>query len=460
MRLMIIGLDSAPAPLLFEQLWEALPTLRRLSQEGAWGVLRSCDPPITVPAWSCMMSGRDPGALGFYGFRNRRDHSYDRYAIANASVVRSPRAWDILSARGKRVILLGVPQTYPITPLNGWVVSDFLTPSTRSEYTHPADLKREVERIADGYLLDVADFRTEDKAGLLERVYTKTEKHFRVAKHLVSTRPWDFFMMVEMGVDRIQHGFWSNCDPTHRKYRRGNPFESALADYYQYLDGEIGDLVSLAPRDTAVLLVSDHGARKMDGGICINEWLIREGYLTLHEYPREPKRLEDLSIDWDRTLAWGEGGYHGRVFLNVKGREPLGVIEPGDYEKVRDELIERIAAITDPEGGVIGSRASAPEELYTAPFRGIPPDLTVYFGNLAWRSVGSVGLNSIHTFDNDTGPDEANHDWNGVFLANRVAAAALDLTPGRYDGRRIFEIAGLVLQLFDSEQPTRGHRAQ
>jgi predicted AlkP superfamily phosphohydrolase/phosphomutase len=452
MKLMVIGLDSAPAGLLFEQWWDDLPTLRGLARGGSWGVLVSCDPPITVPAWSCMMSGLDPGQLGFYGFRNRRNYSYDGYAIANAAVVRAPRVWDTLSAQGKQVILLGVPQTYPVRPINGWIVSDFLTPSTASDYTHPRELKEEVERVAHGYMLDVPNFRTEDKAGLLERVYAKTEKHFRVAKHLASTRPWDFFMMVEMGVDRIQHGFWSNCDPTHRKYRRGNPFATAIKDYYRYLDAEIRELVSLAPPDTAVLVVSDHGARRMDGGICINEWLIREGYLALHEYPREPKPLDESMIDWDRTLAWGEGGYHGRLFLNVRGREPRGVIDPGDYEKVRGEIIARIAAIEDPDGANIGSRAYRPEELYRQPIRGVPPDLTVYFGNLAWRSVGSVGLREVHTFDNDTGPDEANHDWSAVFLANRVAADRLGLPAGRHDGRRIFDVASLVLRLFGGER--------
>jgi predicted AlkP superfamily phosphohydrolase/phosphomutase len=183
-----------------------------------------------------MMSGLDPGELGFYGFRNRKDYSYDGYAIANASVVQAERVWDILSREGKKVILAGVPQTYPVKPINGCIVSDFLTPSTKHSYTYPSELKEEIERVADGYVLDVDNFRTPDKEDLLKRIYVKTEKHFRVAKHLISTRPWDFFMMVEMGVDRIQHGFWSYCDPTHRNYHRGNPFENCLKDYYRYLE--------------------------------------------------------------------------------------------------------------------------------------------------------------------------------------------------------------------------------
>ena len=154
-----------------------------------------------------MMSGYDPGQLGIYGFRNRKDHSYDGYVIANSSSIQVDRVWDILSRIGKRVILVGVPQTYPVRPINGYVVSDFLTPSTQSPYTYPPELKAEVQQVSDGYVFDVENFRTDDKAALLQRIYEKTRKHFAVAKHLLRTKPWDFFMMVEMGVDRIHHGF-------------------------------------------------------------------------------------------------------------------------------------------------------------------------------------------------------------------------------------------------------------
>jgi predicted AlkP superfamily phosphohydrolase/phosphomutase len=449
MNVMVIGLDSAAPALVFEQWWNDLPNLRALTQGGIWGELASTHPPITVPAWSSMMSGLDPGELGFYGFRNRKDHSYNGYTIANSSVVQAERVWDLLSNAGKRIILLGVPQTFPVKPVNGCVVADFLTPSTKHDYTYPAELKAEIERVADGYVLDIDNFRTPDKEHLLRRIYAKTEKHFKLAKHLASTRSWDFFMMVEMGVDRIQHGFWSFCDAGHRKYRSGNPFENTLKDYYRYVDKEIGELLSLVPRDTVVLVVSDHGAKKMDGGICINEWLIREGYLKVHEYPSQPKRFEELAVDWDHTVAWGEGGYHGRLFLNLRGREPKGIISPGDYEKVRQELIDKIVAIEDPDGNNIGSRAYTPEMIYRNPIRGIPPDLTVYFGDLAWRSVGSLGLNDIYTFENDTGPDEANHDWKGIFLANRHAAALLGAAPGRQEGLHLTQIAGMILKMFN-----------
>ena len=367
MKCLVIGLDCAAPQLVFEQWREELPTLRGLMEHGAYGRLESTHPPITVPAWASMMSSRDPGELGIYGFRNRKDYSYDGYIIANGAALRYDRVWDVLGRDGKQVILLGVPQTYPPKPINGCMVTDFLTPSTKSEYTYPSELKPEVERVSGGYVLDVEDFRTPDKEALLKRVYAKTEKHFRVAKHLIRTKPWDFFMLVELGVDRIHHGFWSYMDPTHPKYEAGNPFEHAIRDYYRYVDREVAELLDLTPNDTVVMVVSDHGAKKMDGGICFNEWLIEQGFLSVVSYPEQPTPIDKVTIDWSKTKAWGDGGYYGRLFLNVRGREPQGTVAPEDYERVRQDLIERIAAITDPQGRNLGSRAYRPQD--TVPHR-------------------------------------------------------------------------------------------
>src|SRR5882724_9089733 len=190
-KLLIIGLDSAAPALVFERWRDELPTLRTLMERGAYGKMLSTNPPITVPAWSAMMSSRDPGELGFYGFRNRKDHSYDGYAFANSALVKHPRLWDWLGEAGMHCIVLGVPQTYPPSPINGEMVTCFLTPSTKAQYTHPPELKAEVERVTNGYVLDVEDFRTADKANLLKRVYEKTDKHLGLAKHLLKTRPWD-----------------------------------------------------------------------------------------------------------------------------------------------------------------------------------------------------------------------------------------------------------------------------
>jgi predicted AlkP superfamily phosphohydrolase/phosphomutase len=447
-RVLVLGLDCAAPQFVFGPWRDELPTIRGLAERGTWGVLRSCDPPITVPAWSSMTSSRSPGALGFYGFRNRRDHSYDALAFADSRAVRVPRVWDLLSARGRPVVVLGVPQTYPVSRVNGVMVSCFLTPDTEtSQYTYPAELKEEIEGLVGRYLVDVPDFRTEDKERLLADLEEMTEKRFRVAEHLAETRPWDLFFLVEMGTDRIHHGFWRFGDPEHRLYEQGNRYESAMLDYYRSLDQKLARLLRFADEDTAILVVSDHGAKRMDGGICVNEWLRREGYLVLREEPEAAVRLTPDLIDWPRTTAWGEGGYYSRVFLNVEGREPEGKVAPGDYEHVRDELKEKLEALGDDEGRPIGTVAHRPEDLYEER-NGIPPDLLVYFGDLYWRSVGQVGTGTVHVFENDTGPDDANHAHEGLYVL-----AAKGIPAGEGPDRELRDIAPTILELLGEPVP-------
>jgi predicted AlkP superfamily phosphohydrolase/phosphomutase len=455
LKAFVIGLDCAEPSLVFERWRQYLPNLRRLMEGGTYGELTSTIPAITVPAWASMLSSKDPGQLGFYGFRNRADHTYENMTIASGRSVRVDRVWDVLSKTGKQVIVMSVPQTYPVRPVNGCLISCFLTPSTQSEYTYPASLKREIEdRVEGEYLFDVPHFRTENKDHLLQQVYTLSDQQHEVVKHLMLSKPWDFFMHVDMGVDRMHHGFWKFFDARHPKHEPGNPHQDAILDYYVHVDRQIGERLALLDDDTAVLVVSDHGAKPMLGGIAFNEWLKQEGYLALDYQPEGIVPLEKCEVDWDRTLAWGSGGYYARLFLNVRGREPNGAIDPADYEKVRDELAARVAALPGPDGAKLGSIAYKPDAIYRE-VTNIAPDLIVYFGNLSWRSVGGLGFNAVHTFENDTGPDDANHAQEGLYIYYDPR------TRGQGPGarRHVMDVAPTILDVMGVQTPAdmQGH---
>ncbi len=449
-KVAIIGLDCADPHLMFERFVDDLPAQKGLMAAATYGKLESSMPPITVPAWSCMASSKDPGTLGIYGFRNRADYSYDKLSIATSLAVKEPRLWDILSQHGKKVIVLGVPGTFPIVhPPNGIMVTSFMTPSKDSDYTWPKELKAEIDQVAPDYQLDVRNFRTDDKDWLIKQIYDMTTERFKLARHLVTTKEWDFFWMVEMGPDRLYHGFWQYMDPNHHRYEPGNPLENCIRDYHKFLDEQIGELLAVMDLDkTAVMWASDHGAQLMHGGVCFNDWLIREGYLTLKETPAEPTRLADVEINWKKTRAWGEGGYYARCFINVKGREPNGQIKQRKYEAFRDELIERLESMVDHNGKPMGTKIYKPEAIYRK-VNNIPPDLIVLFGNLDWRSVGTVGNPSIYTFENDTGPDDANHARHGMYLLHHPSLSAR----GRDDTASLYDVAPTVLTMLDLPVP-------
>ncbi|MBI4551453.1 MAG: alkaline phosphatase family protein, partial [Candidatus Latescibacteria bacterium] len=437
------------------------PHLNRLIGHGVSGSLTSCIPCITVPAWSVMTSGKDPGVLGIYGFRNRADYSYDRMTIATGAAVQEPRVWDVLSQAGKRVVTIGIPGTYPPRPVNGAQVGCFLTPQTvrtddqgrtvSTVFTYPPELSQRVNEWAGGeYLVDVKQFRTDEKESLLRRIYDMTRQHFDIVRAMMQHQPWDFFMFVEMGPDRAHHGFWKYHDPEHRQYEPEHLHAHAIRDYYRYLDGEIGDLLGRLDDDTAVIVVSDHGVKRMDGGICVNEWLLRAGWLALADgRPEHLTPLNKVGIDWSRTKAWGEGGYYARVFLNVAGREPQGIVPQDAYDRVRDELADQLTGIRGPHGEDIGTVVYKPRDIYRTVNR-VAPDLIVYFGNLLWRSVGSLGHDDVWTFENDTGPDDANHAPQGMFIYDDPRQ---DFGGRELSGLEIMDVAPTVLDHFGLPVP-------
>jgi predicted AlkP superfamily phosphohydrolase/phosphomutase len=413
-RLLIMGLDSAPPELVFDKFREELPNIRGLMEHGVYARMRSSDPPITIPAWMVMATSRSPGSLGLYGFRHRKGYSYTDGWIANSLSVKAEKIWDILARAGMKVCVVGVPPSYPPTPVNGELISCFITPDANREYTHPPELKREIEALVGPYPFDV-EFRTDQRDQLLKDLHEMTDTHFRVIEHLMTTRPWDFFMFVDIGLDRMHHAFWKYYDKEHPKYVSGNQYETAMLDYYKRLDEHVGRLLKKIDDDTIVVVVSDHGVKGMRGAFCVNEWLIREGYLVLKEKPQSVVELEKATVDWSRTKAWAWGGYYARVFLNVKGRETQGVIEPSDFERERDKLAERLKTICDPNGRRMETYAYKPEELYPVSV-GDRPDLMVYFDDLFWRSAGTLGHSDIYLSENDTGPDDAVHSRHGTFI--------------------------------------------
>ena len=447
MKLLVIGLDCAAPALLFGD--ERLTNIRRLMEGGCYGRLESVVPPITIPAWQCMVTSQDPGSLGVYGFRNRGDRSYGKLDIVNSKSFKAQSIWDYLAMEGKRSVVIGVPPSFPPRRLNGISVGCFMTPSVDDDYTYPPQVRDEIRDLVGEYLVDVKGFRTDDKAWLRDQIFEMSRKQFTVVRHYLQNADWDYFHFVNIALDRVHHGFWKFIDDRHPDYEPDSPFASVIPDFYAHLDEEIGRVLELLDDDTAVLVVSDHGAQALQGGFCVNEWLVQQGLLVLNEYPSQVTPFGQLSVNWEKTRVWSEGGYYARVFFNVKGREPTGVIEPSEYETFRDEIARKIEALPTPDGQPMGSLVFKPEEIYQS-VKNVAPDLIVHFGALDWRSIGGVGYDgSLYIRENDTGPDDCNHAQFGAFIL-----AAPNVPPlGELQGARLLDIAPTLMEVGGHEIP-------
>lgn len=416
-KTVVIGLDCAEPNLVFKRFKQELPTLNKLAAEGFSSTLKSSNPPITIPAWSVLTTGRTAGELGVYGFRNRKNYDYLQSYTADNRAINEKRIWDYLSEQNGKSIVLGVPQTFPINPLNGYLVSGILTPSPKATCTYPVTLKKRMENWVDNYQFDIKNFRNVAPEPFLKELYQMTAKRFVLARKMLKTYPWDFFMMVEIGLDRIQHLFWQYMDENALNYTANHPYKNVIKKYYQFLDTEIAETLKLIEPNTDIWVVSDHGAKAMKSLFHINQWLVEKGWLVVKSKPdNQGSNLSMENVDWQHTKVWADGGYYARIYFNIKGREPAGIIEADKFEAFKIELIESLKSIKGEKGEVWKNKILDPHKIYPK-VKGIAPDLLCYFDDLSVRASGKIYLNGKkYSFENDTGPDGANHSEYGLII--------------------------------------------
>ncbi len=418
---MIIGLDGVPLDLI--RRWAAgghLPTLRRLMETGSVGRLRSTIPPTSGPSWSSFVTGMNPGKTGIYDFLYRRDGSYS-FPPVNASLRGGTTMWRYLSDAGYRVGVLNLPMSYPVEKLPGsFMVSGWMTPYNARDFAHPPELAAELEREVGDYRIYPTETFTENRReSFLRASYDLLEMRTRTALYLVSTRPWDVFTTVFFDTDRLLHQLWHYLDPDHPWREDREDREPIVRDYFQQVDRSIARLLEYADDDTQVIVLSDHGMGRANNFIVLNNWLLETGLLrlkkdawtrlkkvmfrrgfTLRNVHQVADRLglarqaeyvagyfvdhllkmaflSFLDVDWSRSKAYSFGRHLGSIYVNVKGREPEGIVEPGaEYEAVRDEIEQLAYEFRDPRTGrkLIG-QVLRREDIYSGPFVDRAPDL-------------------------------------------------------------------------------------
>ncbi len=450
-KALVIGIDSVEPSLVFEKWADELPTISSLAREGLWGFVKTTVPPITCPAWPSSLTGLNPGHFGLYDLKFRTPGTYTKFGIVNSHMVDKPRLWDYLTRAGKRSIFLFVPVTYPPLPLNGIMVSGFLTPNSRSEFTYPSEVREEVLGLAggpDGYVIDVYDYRRIPPRKLYGQLRAKTEQDFKIIRHFLSEEKWDFFMTVIMSIDRAQHTLWKFFDREHPRYVEDPELEEGLLELHKQIDAEIAKTLELVPPDTAVILISDHGAKRMYYRVNANEILAEEGFLKLREKPKKPTGLTELDqkglIDWEHTLAYALGAYVAQVFINVRGRDPKGIVRPGEeYLSVREQVADLLASVRGPDGEKLDNRMFMREEAYRGEKLDLMPDLTVYFDNLHYGSNEAIGFGSPYSLETAKGPDDSNHGEFGMFVLRDPE----ERVKGRADELAIEDLCPTVLDL-------------
>jgi len=430
-RVCVIGLDCLTPQLVFSRWRNELPCLSHLASSALAGPIESTVPAISIPAWTSLVTGVDPGTLGTYGFHDRADYGYLHMKLNSSQDYEVPTLWTVLSRAGLGSRVAFVPQTFPPKPFAGFLIAGIPAPAALLPHTHPPELASELAHRWGELGLDVKDFRQQDRMHLWRQVTALTERNFALARAWLAESDWRFFMMVEIGADRIQHGYWQYLDQQHPRYSADAQQGRVVCDYYCLLDREVGRLLEVLREDDIVIIVSDHGAQSCRGGLALNDVLVELGYLRLRGAPREITALRTEDVDWRRSRAWASGGHVGRIYVNVHGREPEGIVTEKDVPALLDELGAALIKTRGPRGELLATTVYRPSRIYRN-VRGIAPDLLVYLDDLAWRAIGSVGHSSIYEDGSTVGLDGASHSRLGTLILRdgrgaRAAPAGLSL---------------------------------
>ncbi|MCA9244582.1 MAG: alkaline phosphatase family protein [Phycisphaerales bacterium] len=375
-RLLIIGLDGATWDVLGPRMREGrMPRLKAFIEAGVHGILDSTKPPITPAAWTTFMTGKHPGRHGILDFE-KFDVFTNQVSFNSTYEIRERTIWEMLSDKGLRVGAINVPMTYPPRQVNGFMISGFETPSTEAEFTYPRELKADILKAIPDY-----DYRTnwrrrpganatEVLQDNLDYIANSWEQGVKLVTLCGERYGWDAMMVVYKLVDNLQHKTWKHIDP---RFNSGHPREAEMVyDCFAKLDVALGKLFDYADEHNAlVMIMSDHGHGSLEGKAQANELLRKWGYLRLkNPFTRIATRLQhmthrllkgkktrfeqgargverELAVDWSKTRACvTHAGIYGFLYLNLRGRGPVGVVEPADYERLRDEIADRLRNAT------------------------------------------------------------------------------------------------------------------
>jgi len=357
-RVVIIGLDGVPYELIRDLAAKGvMPVLNDLFCEGALFKMASSVPAVSSVAWSTVITGENSGVHGIFGFTDVADSSY-RLVFPNFANLKATPFWE--QKLFGRSVILNVPSTYPARPMNGVHIAGFVAPDLGKAVYPPAL----VERLRSwGYEVDVDASTAHQSMELFLRKLNQTlEARTRTALALLE-EPWDTFMAVFTGTDRLLHFLWPAVTDS------GHPYHQEVVEYFQSVDRSIGQLIECLKGDEALVMLSDHGFEGMRVQINVNRFLLENGFLAFRQAP--PRSLNDLA---EESVAFALDP--ARIYLHREGRYPRGKVRKDQEEKVLQQL-EKAFSELQVEGRPVVARIYRKEELYRGPetYRG--PDLVL-----------------------------------------------------------------------------------
>jgi len=507
-KIVVLGIDGGTWDLILPWAEQGrLPHFAMLLKEGTWGTLQSTIPPVTAPAWTSFLTGKNPGQHGLYDFFEINPDNY-RIEYSCASSRKAKTIWRILSDRGKRVGVVNVPMTYPPEEINGYMISGMDTPDEDSPFIYPPSLKEEIWREVGRIRLDIHHLgymnndRKRDK--VLKEFIEQEQSRLKLILYLFERDPVDVFMVVFNSTDQVQHHFWHYMDPGHPYFdeKSAKVFGDAIFRIYQCIDEIIGLLLKKFSDETALILMSDHGfGPTSPRNLYINRYLEKIGILSLKDerksisrsfstfmskidhflrlnlppdlkrkiaklFPWARAQLESYlsfsMIDWSKTKAYAIeiSSTSPTIWVNLKGRGPQGIVPSHEYNDVVESIRKALYELRDPiDGSQVVSKIYRKEEIYHGKELNKAPDLILSW----WEGKGFMVKQSFpRRSDKDdvileypSGMVQGGQDWSGTHTPNGIFLFyGKEIRKGeRIEGTRIVDIAPTLLYLLKEVVP-------
>lgn len=470
-KLFIIGLDGATFDLMLPWIDEGrLPNLASIISEGTRSHLKSTIPYNSAVAWSSFMTGKNPGNHGIFDFYYRTSENYD-INFVNFGSIGAKTFWDVIGGYDGKVGIVNVPVTYPAPKVNGYLVSGLMAPEVNEKIFYPRQLHKELlNAIGDYdvrvYAKDFMRFQKWDQ--LFKKLMELVDKRFAIFKYLMETKPWDFLCYVFSATDFVQHFFWMHFDKEHPLHNEelSEEFGDCILKVYQKIDHLVGELTNSLPPETSLIIMSDHGAGpNSNRAVFLNNWLEQEGFLAFADGQRKrrfgfkdslrkgialgrkyiPRKYKDKvkqfssikskshslfrfsGIDWKCTKAFSDDN-RGSIWINLKGRNAHGIVEPGrEYESIRDRIVGKAKRLVDPQTGeTVFQSVLKGQEVYYGRYAKEAPDVLLlqadkeytllYRLSNANRESGTFKTFSFKDLTEIQPAANASHRRNGILI--------------------------------------------
>ncbi|MFP4634134.1 MAG: alkaline phosphatase family protein [Candidatus Aenigmatarchaeota archaeon] len=352
-----IGIDGVPPEVMEGLVGEGvMENFGRLMEEGKFSRMESSLPAVSSASWSSIITGKNPGEHGVYGFSDMIEGTYS-LRFNNFRSLKSKAFWE---RNNKRNVIMNVPSTYPAEETNGVHISGFVSPDFEKA-VYPETLKEKLKEM--NYRVDVdSEKGHKSKRLLFKELFDVLDARIEAYRHLWDREDWDTFKLVFTGSDRLEHFLWDAWEDEGHEHRE------KFLEYFRRVDEVIGEVDSKMDEDDSLIILSDHGMEGVKKNVNLNGWLVEEGLLNLREegkrYNRVGKGSKAFALE------------HGRIYLNREGKYPRGSVSEDEEEDILNEIKGKLMDL-ERNGEKVVKEVHRGEDIYKGEEVGKAPDLVV-----------------------------------------------------------------------------------